>query len=236
MSKLYIVGTPIGNLSDITYRAVETLQKVDVIACEDTRVTIKLLEKYHITKKKLITNNIVNEKNVVKELLNYLLNNKSVAVVSDAGMPLVADPGFNIINLARQNNIEIEIIPGVSAAITAFVGSGFSHNFTFLGFIKDKSQQRKNQLKTLTEGTYIFFVSPHKLISTISDIYEIFKDEVNICLAKELTKIYEQWFFEKPSTLLKILEQCSTIKGEYTLVLNIAKVKHIKINKYAKNK
>ncbi|MGZ9756642.1 16S rRNA (cytidine(1402)-2'-O)-methyltransferase [Mycoplasma sp. 394] len=234
MSKLYIIGTPIGNLKDITFRAVETLNKVDIIACEDTRVTTKLLEHFSITKKTLITNNAFNENATAKIILNFLQAQKNVGLVSDAGMPVVSDPGFSIINLARNNGYDIEIIPGVSAVTTAFVGSGFSNNFTFLGFIKDKSQQRKNQLTNLSEGTYIFFISPHKLLQTIKDIYDVFNDNVNICLAKELTKIYEQWFFDKPSVLITKFQNIEKIKGEYTLVINIPKTKHIKVNKYPK--
>ncbi|WP_406614018.1 16S rRNA (cytidine(1402)-2'-O)-methyltransferase [Mycoplasma corogypsi] len=233
MAKLYIVGTPIGNLEDITFRAIRTLNEVDIIACEDTRVTSKLLAHYEISNKKLITYNNVVENNSAKGLLSLLQNNNNVALVSDAGMPVVSDPGFAIIKLALENDIEIEIIPGVNAAVTAFVGSNFTSEFTFLGFIKDKTQQRINQLKELQQGTYIFYVSPHKLLKTLEDINEVFSDKADLCLAKELTKIHEQWFRGKASELLEHFNSLDSIKGEYTLVLNIPKVKHEKVNKYS---
>ncbi|BBU47878.1 16S rRNA (cytidine(1402)-2'-O)-methyltransferase [Mycoplasmopsis felis] len=235
MSKLYIVGTPIGNLKDITLRALETLSTVNIIACEDTRVTYKLLDKYDIKNKKLITNNVQTEKKTSNIILKYLLEGQTVALVSDAGMPLISDPGFDILNLAKENNIDIEVIPGVSASTMAFTGSGFSNTFSFLGFMKDKTIQRKNELSSLTIGTYIYFVSPHKLINTLNDIYEVFGNNVKLCLAKELTKLYEKWYFGTPESIINELDS-NSIKGEYTLVLNIPKIKHVKINKYEKNK
>nr|WP_322959351.1 16S rRNA (cytidine(1402)-2'-O)-methyltransferase [Mycoplasmopsis canis]WQQ12717.1 16S rRNA (cytidine(1402)-2'-O)-methyltransferase [Mycoplasmopsis canis] len=237
MNKVFVVGTPIGNLNDITIRALETLKSVDVIACEDTRVTQKLLDKFSIKNKKLITYNSFTEKNSAQGIISMVLNGTSVAVVSDAGMPSVSDPGFEIINSAREHNIAVEIIPGVSASITAFVGSGFSNNFTFMGFVKDKTEQRKKELKetiVLKNHSYIYFVAPHKLLSTLGDIYEIFGDTIKISLAKELTKIHETWFFDSPSKLISYFSGLGSIKGEFTMCLMIPKEKREKINKYAR--
>ncbi|MGV2393608.1 UNVERIFIED_CONTAM: 16S rRNA (cytidine(1402)-2'-O)-methyltransferase [Campylobacter lari] len=174
MSKLYIVGTPIGNLKDITLRAIETLQMVDIIACEDTRVTTKLLDHLNI-KKRLITYNKINEKVSSEGILNLISNqNYNVALVSDAGMPLVSDPGFELVKAARQNNIEIELIPGVNAAISAFALSGLSNTFVFHGFPKEKSGQRRKQIEGLNEeNAHVFYVAPHKFDLLIKDIQEV---------------------------------------------------------------
>lgn len=233
MSKLYIVGTPIGNLDDITLRAIKTLEQVDIIACEDTRVTAKLLKHYNIENKKLLTYNNFTEKNSAKGLIDLLKQNNKIALVSDAGMPVVSDPGFEIIKLCRQENIDFEIIPGVNAAITAFVGSNFNSTFSFLGFLKDKSSQRIIQLQSLGEGTYVFYVSPHKLESSLQDIAEVFEGKEEICLVKELTKIHEKWLFGTALEVLEILNSQNLIKGEFTLVLNLPKIKKQKVNKYA---
>lgn len=224
MGKLYIVGTPIGNLEDITLRAIKTLREVDVIACEDTRNTRKLLTFFEISGKKLITYNNFTEKNGSKGIVKLIKeNNFNVALVSDAGMPVISDPGFMVIKEARINDIEIELIPGVSAVTSAFVLSNFSNIFSFMGFLKDKTIQRKNELKTLVQGTYVYFVSPHKLYQTLVDINEILEEKATIFLAKELTKIHEQYFFGKPSEVLNYFTNDSPIKGEYTLVINIKK-------------
>ncbi|WLP85719.1 16S rRNA (cytidine(1402)-2'-O)-methyltransferase [Mycoplasma seminis] len=234
MAKLYIVGTPIGNLEDITLRALRTLKEVEIIACEDTRVTHKLLEKYEITNKRLITYNNFTEKSSSKGILELINSGKDIALVSDAGMPVVSDPGFEVISQARENGIQVEIIPGVNAAITAFVGSNFSNEFTFLGFIKDKSQQRINQLSALEIGTYIFYVSPHKMLSTLQDIATVFEDKAKLCLAKELTKMHETWYYGNAQELYEQFTAMDSIKGEFTLVLNIPKIKRVKVNKYKK--
>ncbi|QNM93630.1 16S rRNA (cytidine(1402)-2'-O)-methyltransferase [Mycoplasma sp. Pen4] len=235
MAKLYIVGTPIGNMEDITFRAVRVLSEVNYIACEDTRVTKKLLDRYEIYNKKLLMYNNYTEQNSAKGIISLIESGNDVALVSDAGMPVVSDPGFEVISQARANNIEIEIVPGVNAAVTAFVGSNFSHDFKFVGFIKDKTQQRINELKELTQGTYIFYVSPHKLHSTLEDINTVFNDTAKVCLAKELTKVHEKWFHGSALEILEtITENPEYAKGEFTLVLNIPKIKKVKVNKYKK--
>ncbi|QZE12615.1 16S rRNA (cytidine(1402)-2'-O)-methyltransferase [Mycoplasma sp. Ms02] len=236
MSKLYVVGTPIGNLEDITFRALRILKEVDYIACEDTRVTKKLLEHYQIlNNKKLFTYNNHTESHSAKGMIRFLEEGKDVALVSDAGMPVVSDPGFELIQMARINNFEIEIIPGVNAAITAFVGSNFSSTFAFNGFFKDKTQQRINELEKLEQGTYIYYASPHKLEKTLDDITHVFKGNEKICLAKELTKMHENWFFGNAEDVKNQVLSSNSLKGEFTLVLHIPKVKKQKVNKYKKD-
>ncbi|ADE19493.1 16S rRNA (cytidine(1402)-2'-O)-methyltransferase [Mycoplasma crocodyli] len=237
MAKIYIVGTPIGNLEDITLRALKVLRMVEVVACEDTRVTMKLLNHFEITNKKLITYNNFNEQNGSRGILKLVKdNNLNVALVSDAGMPVVSDPGFELIKQAIENDIEIELVPGVSASISAFVLSSFSNNFTFHGFIKDKNIQRANYLKTLDFGAHIFFVSPHKLLSTLETIYEVFKDDCELFLGKELTKMHEEHFRGKPSKIIELFKSNENVKGEFTMVLNLIKKKEIKVSKYSKVK
>lgn len=230
MSKLFIVGTPIGNLKDITLRALETLKEVDVIACEDTRVTQKLLNHYEIKNKKLISYHDKNEKQSANGILNLLEANKTVAIVSDAGMPMIADPGFEALRQVIKNEIPYEIIPGVSALTTTLSLSNFDTHFKFLGFLKPKTQQRRNQLQKLTQGTYIAFVSPHKLESTINDFKDIFNDNIQLFLGKELTKKFEKHYRGNPSEILEMIKD--NIKGEYTLAFEMPKIK--KENKYDK--
>ncbi|QIW61977.1 16S rRNA (cytidine(1402)-2'-O)-methyltransferase [Mycoplasmopsis gallinacea] len=233
MAKLYIVGTPIGNFDDITLRALKTLEKVEHIACEDTRVTTKLLRHFELPDKKLFSYNNFNERSSSNGIIKLLEQGIDVALVSDAGMPVVSDPGFEAIKQVRSNNFEIEIIPGVNAAITAFVGSNFSSTFTFLGFLKDKSNQRKNELAKLEIGTYIFYVSPHKLEQSLLDINEVFSGKEQICLSRELTKMYETWYYGNAKEVLEKLLANNEIKGEFTLILNIPKIKKEKVSKYA---
>ncbi|MEE3928555.1 16S rRNA (cytidine(1402)-2'-O)-methyltransferase [Mycoplasmopsis ciconiae] len=229
MSKLYIVGTPIGNLKDLTFRALETLQKVDVIACEDTRVTSKLLAHYNIEGKKLIKYDNFNEKNSSKGICKLIVEqNLDVALVSDAGMPVMSDPGFELIRSAKNSDIDVELIPGVNAAISAFVMSSLDNTFTFLGFIKDKINSRKIQLESLAQGTYIFYVSPHKLLETLKNIDETIPNN-QVFLAKELTKLYEHFYSGSAYDIHEELSTLDAIKGEYTLVLKIPKTKK---NKY----
>ncbi|EFF41201.1 16S rRNA (cytidine(1402)-2'-O)-methyltransferase [Mycoplasmopsis alligatoris] len=236
MTKLFIVGTPIGNLEDITLRALRILKEVDVIACEDTRVTLKLLNHFEISGKKLITYNNFNEGNGAKGILKLIEeNNLKVALVSDAGMPVVSDPGFELIRQAIKSNVKFELIPGVSASICAFTLSSFSNTFTFHGFIKDKTQQRINQLNSLDEQAHIFFVSPHKLLGTLEDIDSVFAQNADVFLGKELTKLHEEHYRGSAQELLNIFKEKDSIKGEFTMVLKTIKIKKNKYSKYSKN-
>ena len=229
MSKLYIVGTPIGNMKDITLRALDTLNEVNVIACEDTRVTKKLLAFHEISNKKLIAYHDKNEKASAKGIIQMIQNGESVALVSDAGMPVVSDPGYEVIRQALASDVEIEIVPGVSATITTLVLSNFDTFFKFNGFLKPKSGQRINQLKALEPGTHIFFASPHRLLGELEDIKEALGEETQVFLGRELTKMYETHYRGTPA---EVAEQVKDqIKGEFTIAIE---VKKRKVNKYAK--
>ncbi|WP_029906377.1 16S rRNA (cytidine(1402)-2'-O)-methyltransferase [Mycoplasmopsis opalescens] len=234
MSKIFIVGTPIGNLKDITLRALETLKSVDFIACEDTRTSRKLLKHYDINKP-LFAYHKMNEKASATALLDKIKDNeKTLALISDAGMPLISDPGFELIKQAREMNLEVAMIPGVSASITALAWSGLSSTFTFMGFPNEKSSQRQKALLNHNfDDAYIYFVAPHKLINFLKDIAATFNDEATIFLAKELTKMFEKHYYGTASNLIDFFKD-QIIKGEFTLVLKRNKLKHEKVNKYAK--
>ncbi|WP_373438052.1 16S rRNA (cytidine(1402)-2'-O)-methyltransferase [Metamycoplasma equirhinis] len=232
--KISIVGTPIGNLEDITLRALRTLKESEYILCEDTRVSKKLLSHYKISNYTLISYNNFNERTITPKIIDLILNGKKVSLISDAGMPCISDPGFEIIKIAKQNNIFVDVIGGPSAFTHAIIKANFSNSFTFLGFLKDKSLSRQNDLKKLIPGVYICYVSPHKLIATINDFKIQFGDTVNLFLIKEMTKIYEESYEGSPVEILQKLP--NNPRGEYSLVFEIKKPTHVKINKYPKLK
>jgi 16S rRNA (cytidine1402-2'-O)-methyltransferase len=216
---LYIVSTPIGNLNDITFRAVEVLKQVDLIACEDTRRTKILLEKFGLAKN-LISYYNYNERQRAEEIIRELKSGKNVALVSDSGTPGISDPGFVLIKRAIEENITVIPIPGPTAFICALVGSGLPMDeFVFVGFLPHK-KGRKTKLKKLSdeERTIILYESPHRLIKTLNEILEIFGDR-EIAVAKELTKIHEEFFRGKISEVLKKLTP-DKIKGEFVIVIS----------------
>lgn len=216
---LYICGTPIGNLKDITFRVLEVFKKVKLIAAEDTRHTKKLLNFYKINTP--ITSYF--EYNKFKKapyLIEKLKDGEEIALVSDAGMPGISDPGYVLINSALENNIKIVPIPGVSALITALVVSGLpTERFVFEGFITRKSKKRREYLKKIEneEKTIIFYEAPHRLKKTLKDILDVLGDR-KIAVARELTKKYEEII---RGNLSQVLEEISDkkIKGEITLIL-----------------
>ena len=216
---LYICGTPIGNLSDITLRALNTLKEVDLIAAEDTRHTQKLLNHYKIKK----TATSYHEHNKFKKtnyLIDILRKGKKIALVSDAGMPGISDPGYVLINAAIEEKIEIIPIPGVSASLTALVVSGLIKNsFIFEGFLAKKSNDRKKYLNKNKdeERTIIIYESPHRIKKTLADVLEIWGDR-KIALARELTKKFEEIIRGSISDVLAQIKQ-KGIKGEITLVI-----------------
>ncbi|VEU59376.1 16S rRNA (cytidine(1402)-2'-O)-methyltransferase [Mesomycoplasma neurolyticum] len=232
-NKIYIIGTPIGNLKDITLRALEILNEVDIILCEDTRRSLQLLNHFNIKNKKLISYHKFNEKKIANFITNLFNDeNKKIALISDAGMPKISDPGHILIKKCHELKINLEIIPGPSAFVSAYVLSPFEGNFTFLGFLKDKSSQRIKQLTALDEGVYIAYVSPYKLLKTLEDLEIVFKEKIKIFLAKELTKIHETHYYGTPNEIINFLPE--TIKGEYVMCFEIAtqKEKKVKENKY----
>ncbi len=217
--KLYVVGTPIGNLKDITLRAIETLQNVDLILAEDTRQTLKLLNHLNISKQ-MISYHRHNEDQKVQMVVSLLDEGKNIALVSDAGMPIISDPGQGLVHFLAQNNYEIEVIPGVTALITAIVRSGMdSTRFTFEGFLSVSKKQRIKRLNELKNEirTMIFYEAPHKILYTLKDMYEVL-GERNICICRELTKIHEEY---RNTTFKEAIEQIEEngIKGEIVLIV-----------------
>lgn len=216
---LFVVGTPIGNLGDITYRAVETLNSVDIILAEDTRNTLKLLTHFNI-KKSLISYEKHTEQKKISQIVKLLDEGKDIALVSDAGMPIISDPGQNLVSYLRGNDYNVIIIPGVTALITAIVGSGFdSSKFTFEGFLSISKKQRKKHLEDIKneKRTMIFYEAPHKILYTLKDLLEALGDR-KICICRELTKIYEEY---KITTIKQAIEYIDKngIKGEIVLIV-----------------
>jgi len=219
--KLYLVATPIGNLEDITLRAINILNEVDLIAAEDTRHTLKLLNHLKI-KKTLVSYYKQNEKNKSEILINELLSGKNIALVSDAGTPAISDPGYEIVKSAIKNNIEICPIPGACALINALICSGMeTKEFSFIGFLSTNKKEKKEKLEELKNDkkTLIFYEAPHKLKNNLEIIKEILGDR-NIVVARELTKIHEEIIRGKIS---EILERIEEPRGEIVIIIEGSK-------------
>jgi 16S rRNA (cytidine1402-2'-O)-methyltransferase len=218
--KLYVVATPIGNLEDITFRAVRILGEVDQIACEDTRQTRKLLDRYGISKP-LVSYHEHNERARSQELLRDLLAGKSVALVSDAGTPLIADPGYRLVSEARAQGIPVIPLPGPSALVAALSVSGLPTDaFLFGGFLPAKKTQRRKLLEELksSRATLVFYEAPHRILETLEDIADVLGARP-ITLARELTKIHEEFLRGTPLELRDTLAGHPTLKGEMTLII-----------------
>ena len=219
---LYLVATPIGNLEDITLRAVEILKKVDLIAFEDTRTTIRLLAHYGI-KKKLISIHQHNEKNKSEFLINELSNGKSIAYASDAGTPAISDPGAFLVKQALKFGIKVSPIPGPSSLITAFSASGIeSTQFQFYGFLPNAASKSKKLLQKIYSQTLptIFFESPHRVLKTLLLVQNIFGPTHEIFIARELTKIYETIYKDEVASIIERLESHpEEQKGEFVIIL-----------------
>ncbi|MEW6101309.1 MAG: 16S rRNA (cytidine(1402)-2'-O)-methyltransferase [Candidatus Omnitrophota bacterium] len=216
---LYIVSTPIGNLKDISFRAVEVLKSVDLIACEDTRHTKILLDHYGISTP---TTSFFQHNRFVKAeyLLKLLKEGKSVALVSDAGTPGILDPGYNLINLAIKNNIEVTAIPGPAAFLDALVLSGKpAHEFFFAGFLPNRTQARQNRLKELMKlkSTVVFYESCHRILAALGDIQAVFGDK-EIVVARELTKKFEEIKRGRSSGILEALK-IQKPRGEFVVII-----------------
>ena len=223
-AKLYMVGVPIGNLDDITLRAIKTLQKVEVIYCEDTRVTKKLLNHFDIHKP-LRSYHTFNE--ITKDVLEFIRKGQNVAIVSDAGMPIISDPGFLAVREAIKMDIDVVVVPGPSAFITALVGSGIASNrIVFTGFLNSGDHKRKKELEKLKdiEETLILYESPHRIKETLMMLDELMPNR-HICLARELTKPYEEYLHGTPHEILEVIDE---IKGEIVLVIEGATRKEMK--------
>lgn len=218
---LFVVATPIGNLEDITLRALRVLrEEVQLIACEDTRQTSKLLEHYGV-RKPLVSYHEHNETARVPNILEVLERGENVALVSDAGTPLLSDPGYRIVTAAVESGISVVPIPGASAALAALAGSGLpTDEFWFIGFLPQKAAARRNTLAKIAEhaGTVIAYESPHRILETLTDITEIFKDRP-IVLARELTKLYEEFVRGTGAEIHAHLVANQSARGEMTLVI-----------------
>jgi len=217
--KLYVVPTPIGNLADMTYRSVQVLQEATIIAAEDTRHTKKLLNYYDI-KTPLISYHEHNEKHRSEELINRLLQGEMIALVSDAGMPGISDPGHVLIQRAIDAKINVIVLPGANAALTALIGSGLATDqFLFYGFLPRKQKARRDILSTLKNksATLIFYESPFRVKDTVATIYEQFGDR-QLVIARELTKQFETYLRGKTSEIITWLEKNDVI-GECCIVV-----------------
>jgi len=228
LSKLYIVGTPIGNLGDISPRALSVLDNVDFIAAEDTRVSLKLLNHFNI-KKPMLSYFQHNIRERGMQIIERILAGESCAIITDAGMPCISDPGEDLVNLCHENGIPIEIVPGPTAAISALAASGLpTGRFSFEGFLSVRKASRFAHLDSLVSDprTLIFYEAPHKLRQTLTDMLKTFGDR-RITLARELTKIHEEI---TRTTLSRAIEEYSTRepKGEYVLIVEGASEKSSK--------
>jgi len=219
MSKLIIVPTPIGNLKDITLRALDVLKTVDIILAEDTRTTAKLLHHYSIDTKMMAYHKF-NEHKTIETIIQKLQEEKQLALVSDAGTPGISDPGYLIVKACIENNIEIECLPGATALVPALVNSGLpNHKFCFEGFLPQKKGRTK-RLKELSEETrtMVFYESPHRLVKFLGQIVEFLGEKRSVSVSRELTKIHEETFRGTVEEAIEYFKS-KPVKGELVVVV-----------------
>ena len=216
---LYIVSTPIGNLSDISNRALETLSKVNLVAVEDTRVSRKLLNKYNIDNKMIVYNNF-NESNQCDKIINLLESGKDIALISDAGTPCISDPGYLLVNTCRRTNINVFSIPGPSSLIASLSISGLpSDSFYFEGFLpKKKGRQTKFKFLNTLDCTIIIFESPKRVLKTLLDVKKYMGKERRISIHREITKMYEEVFWGSVNESIDYFSN-KNCKGEFVFVI-----------------
>lgn len=215
---LYLIPTPIGNLDDITYRALKVLNEVEVIFSEDTRVTAQLLSHFNI-KKKLISSHNYNENMNYDKLLLYLKNGKDVGLVSDRGTPVISDPGYKLVTFAIENGYNVVSLPGTTAFVPALTASGLNPQpFLFFGFLNSKSSKRKKELETLKKYpfTLIFYESPHRLTETLNDMFNILGNR-KVCISREISKKFEEIYRDN---LDNIIDKVRDAKGEFVIVID----------------
>jgi len=215
MGTLFVVATPIGNLGDISNRALQTLREVDLIACEDTRQTIKLLNHFGI-QKSMTSYHEFNEEQKAEELTNKLAGETTIALVSDAGMPTIADPGYRLVRQCRKRGIPVIAIPGANAGIAALAISGLpSDEFMFLGFLPSKKNARHTKLAEIANVTctLVFYEAPHRVEAMLEDMQEVLGDR-EVCVAREITKIHEESLFGKLSQIRPLIKAV----GEFVIV------------------
>jgi 16S rRNA (cytidine1402-2'-O)-methyltransferase len=223
---LYIVATPIGNLEDITLRALRVLKEVDLIACEDTRQTQKLLNHYNIATR-TVSYHEHNEMTRAAELVRDLQEGASVALVTDAGMPGISDPGFRLISLAIRHHVPVVPIPGATAFLSALVASGLpTDSFRFSGFLPAKRGERRaalEQIKT-SPRTQVFYEAPHRVLEALADVVEVLGEARQVVVAREVTKLHEEFLRGRASEVLETLKSRAAVKGEITLLIGKAEV------------
>jgi 16S rRNA (cytidine1402-2'-O)-methyltransferase len=221
---LYLVGTPIGNLEDITLRAVRVLKEVDVIACEDTRRTQKLLNHYRIATR-TTSYHQHNELTRSAELVKAMQEGASVALVADAGMPGISDPGFRLVSLAIRHGVSVVPIPGAAAFLAALVASGLpTDSFRFSGFLPAKRGERRRALEAIKSlpRTQIFYETPHRIVEALEDVVEVLGARRNVVIARELTKLHEEFLRGRAGEVLETLKSRDGVKGEITLLMGKA--------------
>jgi 16S rRNA (cytidine1402-2'-O)-methyltransferase len=218
---LYLVPTPIGNLDDITKRAFHILSLADIIACEDTRTSGNLLKHLRISPKKLISLHEHNEYKKSNEIISEISAGKSVALISDAGSPGLSDPGNHLINECYAGNLKVIPLPGANALIPAVTASGLIKNeFLFAGFLPNQKGRKKLLSKYINMGIdVVFYESPHRLIKLINEIESLTDDDLNICIAREISKIHEEFIRGTLSQVKSNLEERDSIKGEIVVIL-----------------
>jgi len=220
-SALYLVATPIGNLEDITLRALRVLKEVDLIACEDTRQTQKLLTHYGIHTR-TVSYHEHNEMTKAAELVVDLESGAKIALVSDAGVPGISDPGFRLITLAIRHHVPVVPVPGASAFLAALVASGLpTDSFGFRGFLPAKAGQRRKFLESIREApkTQVFYEAPHRVLETLADIVEVMGAERHVVVAREVTKLHEEFLRGRAEDVLAQLKKRGEVKGEITLLI-----------------
>src|SRR5208283_2311023 len=221
---LYLVATPIGNLEDITLRAFRLLKEVDLIACEDTRQTQKLLNHYGIATR-TISYHEHNEMTRAAELVKEMQEGASVALVTDAGMPGISDPGFRLISLAIRHHVAVVPIPGASAFLAALVASGLpTDSFRFSGFLPAKRGERRAVLEAIKASprTQVFYEAPHRIVEALSDVVEVLGKDRHVVVAREVTKLHEEFLRGRASAVLETLKARDGVKGEITLLIGEA--------------
>jgi 16S rRNA (cytidine1402-2'-O)-methyltransferase len=221
---LYLVGTPIGNLEDITLRAIRVLKEVDVIACEDTRQTQKLLNHYGV-RTRTISYHEHNEMTRAAELVKEMQEGASVALVTDAGMPGISDPGFRLISLAIRHHLQVVPIPGASAFLAALVASGMpTDSFRFSGFLPAKRGERRAALEAIKTSprTQVFYEAPHRIIEALADVCEVLGNGRHVVIAREVTKLHEEFLRGRAGEVLETLKARDGVKGEITLLIGKA--------------
>jgi 16S rRNA (cytidine1402-2'-O)-methyltransferase len=221
---LYLVGTPIGNMEDITLRALRVLKEVDLVACEDTRHSMQLLDHYGI-EKTMVSYHEHNELTRAAELIVHLEQGDNIAMVSDAGMPGVSDPGYRLIALAVRHHIKVVPVPGASAFLSALVASGLAtDSFRFSGFLPSKQGARRTLLEAVRESprTQIFYEAPHRIVETLQDVVELLGPERHVVVAREVTKLHEEFLRGRAEDVLATLSKRGDVKGEITLLIGKA--------------